>query len=123
VLDKVIARWIEYVNIHFGGLVGYSSGNWTSSLKRPPSHRVFSLPGIEHSHFWRSRPPCEFFAGFATKPKGWSLRHCFLSSERRLEQSDIVEGVRCQTGQMISCVGGESMLVRRHGWQSEIDAV
>ena len=31
-----------------------------------------------HSHRLRSRAPCEFFIGFATKPNGWSLRHAFL---------------------------------------------
>lgn len=33
------------------------SGNATSSLNRPPSHSVLSLPGMEHSHFFRSNVP------------------------------------------------------------------
>lgn len=54
------------------------SGKRTSSLKRPPSHRVLSLPGMQHSHFFRSSVPWAVFAGFATNPKGWSFLHCFL---------------------------------------------
>jgi hypothetical protein len=65
-------------NIHFGGLVGYSSGNVTSSLKRPPSQIVFSLPGTPQSHFFRSIMPFAPRMGFAKKPKGWSRRQAFL---------------------------------------------
>jgi hypothetical protein len=67
-------------SVHFGGFVGYSSGNVTSSLKRPPSHIVFSLPGTPHSHFLRSIMPFAPRMGFAKKPKGWSRRHCFLGT-------------------------------------------
>jgi hypothetical protein len=56
------------------------SGNVTSSLNRPPSHIVFSLPGTPTSHFLRSIMPCELRAGLAKKPNGWSRRHCFLRS-------------------------------------------
>lgn len=59
-----------FENIHFGGFVGYSSGNVTSSLKSPPSHRVFSLPGIPQSHFFRSIIPFAPRIGFAKKPNG-----------------------------------------------------
>ena len=54
------------------------SGNCTSSLNSPPSQIVLSLPGIAQSHRLRSRVPCGVFIGRATKPKGWSLRHCLL---------------------------------------------
>ena len=75
-------------HVHFGGLVGYSeeviislasslgmeyglpSGNSTSSLKSPPSQSVFSLPGMPHSHFFKSRVPVVVLAGLAKKPKG-----------------------------------------------------
>lgn len=55
------------------------SGNCISSLNRPPSHSVFSLPGIAQSQRFRSSAPWGVFIGLATKPKGWSLRHVFLS--------------------------------------------
>lgn len=68
------------MGLHLGGFVGYSahrmlvevlilerswrevvggipSGKMTSSLNRPVSQMVFSLPGIEHSHFFKSRVP------------------------------------------------------------------
>lgn len=48
------------------------------SLNRPPSQMVFSLPGIPHSHTFRSRVPAAVRAGLAQKPNGWSLRHCLL---------------------------------------------
>jgi len=54
------------------------SGNVTSSLNSPPSQIVFSLPGTPHSQALRSRMPWAFLTGLAKKPKGWSLRHCFL---------------------------------------------
>lgn len=54
------------------------SGKITSSLKIPPSHRVSFFPGTAHSQRFRSRVPCAVFWGFATKPKGWSRRHCLL---------------------------------------------
>lgn len=76
----VIARLLRGVvlYIHFGGFVGYSSGNVTSSLNRPPSQMVFSFPGTPTSHFLRSIMPFAPRMGFAKKPKGWSRRHCFL---------------------------------------------
>ena len=46
------------------------SGKVTSSLKRPPSHKVFSLPGIPHSHLFRSSTPCPVRCGLAKNPKG-----------------------------------------------------
>lgn len=64
------------MGLHLGGFVGYSahtrlvevlilekchgripSGKMTSSLNRPVSQMVFSLPGMEHSHFFKSRVP------------------------------------------------------------------
>ena len=94
-------------HVHFGGLVGYSSGKVTSSLKRPPSQMVFSLPGTPQSHFLSSIMPFAPRIGLAKKPNGWSRRHCFLdipsarargsspplaylSSERRFIHSDIL---------------------------------
>ena len=65
-------------DVHFGGLVGYSSGKVTSSLNRPPSQIVFSLPGTPQSHFFRSMTPLAPRIGFAKKPNGWSRLHCFL---------------------------------------------
>lgn len=71
------------MSIHFGGLVGYSgenllakfyvqswvchspSGKMTLNLNRPPSHKVFSLPGMPHSQFFRSRTPFSLRCGFA----------------------------------------------------------
>jgi len=44
-------------NVHFGGFVGYSSGNIISSLNSPPSQMVLSLPGIAQSQRLRSRVP------------------------------------------------------------------
>ena len=58
------------------------SGNVIVILKIPPSHIVFSLPGIPHSHILRSRTPCAFLTGRAQKPNGWSFRHCFLYEGR-----------------------------------------
>ena len=66
------------MDVHFGGLLGYSSGKMTSSLNRPPSQMVLSLPGMAQSHLRRSRAPLSVRAGLATKPKGWDLRHCLL---------------------------------------------
>ena len=63
------------------------SGNTKVNLKRPPSQRVFALPGIAHSQVLRSRPPWGVRAGFATKPKGWSRRHCFLCNQKRSAES------------------------------------
>lgn len=54
------------------------SGKVTSSLKTPPSHRVSFFPGTAHSQRFRSRVPSGVLWGFATKPKGWSRRHCLL---------------------------------------------
>lgn len=64
------------MDLHLGGFVGYSahrrsvevlvlerrhgripSGKMTSSLNRPVSQIVFSLPGMQHSHFFKSRVP------------------------------------------------------------------
>ena len=56
------------------------SGKIKSILKSPPSQRVLAFPGIAHSQFFRSRPPCGARLGFATKPNGWSRRHCFLGN-------------------------------------------
>jgi hypothetical protein len=67
-------------NVHFGGFVGYSSGNATSSLNKPPSQMVFSFPGTPHSHLLRSIMPLAPRMGFAKKPKGWSRRHDFLAA-------------------------------------------
>ena len=67
-------------DIHFGGFVGYSSGNVTSSLNNPPSQIVFSLPGTPQSHFLRSIIPLAPRMGFAKKPKGWSRRQDFLGA-------------------------------------------
>lgn len=46
------------------------SGNANSNLNNPPSHNVLSLPGIPHSHFFKSRMPAGVRTGFAKKPKG-----------------------------------------------------
>lgn len=46
------------------------SGNRTSNLKRPPSHRVLSFPGIPHSHFFKSNIPVGVRTGLAKKPNG-----------------------------------------------------
>lgn len=67
-------------HVHFGGFVGYSSGKVTSSLKRPPSQMVFSLPGTPQSHFLSSIMPFAPRIGFAKKPNGWSRLHCFLNT-------------------------------------------
>ena len=76
--DEIDAR-----SVHLGGFVGYSavyvsqlalgfdvdecspSGNVKVILNSPPSHRVFSLPGMPHSHCLRSRAPEPFRMGFA----------------------------------------------------------
>lgn len=96
------------MNLHFGGLVGYSdskrkgqprrrcdgwdgeggggwvpSGNCISSLNSPPSQIVLSLPGMAQSQRLRSSAPCAVFTGRATKPKGWSLRQFLLRGARQ----------------------------------------
>lgn len=61
------------------------SGNTTLILKTPPSQIVFALPGMLQVQFLRSIPE-GLRSGFATKPKGWSFRHCLLDKyQPRLE--------------------------------------
>ena len=88
------------------------SGNCTSSLKRPPSQMVLSLPGMAQSHRLRSRAPCCVFIGRATKPNGWSLRHCLLcggqSRGRRTEGA-------CDLGGVLSPFFLQPGLCERHG--------
>lgn len=67
---RLSASSIRGGNVHFGGFVGYSSGKVTSSLNKPPSQMVFSLPGTPQSHFLRSIIPLAPRIGFAKKPKG-----------------------------------------------------
>ncbi len=50
---------------HRGHRRGIPSGNDTTSLNRPPSQMVFSLPGMPHSHDLRSSTPWGVFWGRA----------------------------------------------------------
>jgi hypothetical protein len=96
---------------HFGGLVGYSSGNVRVNLNKPPSQIVLSFPGMPTSQLLRSSTPLEPLTGRAKKPNGWSFRHCLLlqgmlvkswlrgeptdrSSCRRFRQRDIMNLVK-----------------------------
>lgn len=51
----------------------------TLSLKSPPSQIVFALPGMLQFQFLSSITPCGLRSGLATKPNGWSFRHCLLT--------------------------------------------
>lgn len=86
------------VNLHFGGLLGYSSVNSMVSGYTPPSQIVSDFPGIPQLlstdninraailvvtsayHFMRFVEPSADGSGRAKKPYGCSFRHCFRSS-------------------------------------------
>jgi len=88
------------------------SGNETSSLNKPPSHIVFSLPGTPHSHFLRSITPL-LRAGLAKKPKGWSRRHCLLYNLDRLAGNSLLNRMRDGEMKRLPFLR-ESVLAERH---------
>jgi hypothetical protein len=81
-------------NLTTGGSTGYAAGNSMLSGISAPSHIVPSLPGTMASQFRRSVLPSTFFRGRATKPAGWSLRHCLRYSARRANAIDMLGAAR-----------------------------
>lgn len=105
----------------FATVLLYSpSGKVMVILNRPPSHMVFSLPGMPHSQTLRSSTPSVRFTGRAQNPKGWSFLHCFL--RRRLESATRTSCTRCwnvsEHGICSSCRVGLPLLGQSHGTKS-----
>lgn len=84
-------------------------------LNMPPSHIVFSLPGIPHSQTLRSITPFLSLVGRAQKPNGWSFLHCFLV------RRNVSPAPMRDTNRVRGCVGagniplfGEAHLTESH---------